>query len=209
MKKIDFKKEFRTLYSASPKKVAYLEVPDMKYLSVDGKGPPEENPEFQEAIEALYGTAYTLKFMLKKKPELQPQNYFDFVIPPLEAIWWMDGQEFDVEKKDEWKWAWMIMQADYVTDFLIEKSINELKEKKDSPALDKLQFKTVSGGKAVQMLHVGPYDQVQVTIEKIASELANKGFKCKGKHHEIYLSDPRKVPPEKLKTIVRHFYNEK
>ena len=209
MKKIDFKKEFRTLYSASPKKVAYLEVPDMKFLLVEGKGHPDGNPEFQEAVGSLYGTVYTLKFMLKKNPELQPENYFDYVVPPLEAIWWMDGQEFDVEKKDEWKWACMIMQADYVTDFLIDKSINELKEKKDSPALDKLQFKTVSGGKAVQMLHVGPYDQVQVTIEKIIAELDNHGFKCKGKHHEIYLSDPRKVPPEKLKTIVRHFYNEK
>ncbi len=103
MKKIDFKKEYRTLYSASQKKVSYLEVPDMKYISVDGKGDPNENPEFQEGIEALYGTAYTLKFMLKKNPELQLKNYFDFVIPPLEAIWWMDGQEFDVEKKDEWK----------------------------------------------------------------------------------------------------------
>ncbi len=186
------------MYSASPKKIAYLEVPDMKYLSVDGKGHPEGNPEFQEAIETLYGTAYTLKFMLKKNP-----------IPPLEAIWWIDGQEFDVEKKNEWKWTCMIMQAYYVTDFLIEKSINELKKKKDTPALDKLQFKTVSGGKAVQMLHIGPYDQVHIAIEKIVSELDNKGFKCKGKHHEIYLSDPGRVPPEKLKTIVRHFYKKK
>ncbi len=206
MNKIDFKKEYKDLYRASAKKVSYIKVPEMKFLMVDGQGYPEKSPDFQPAIEALYSAAYTLKFMLKDE-KLQPKNYFDFVVPPLESLWWMEGSDcFDVEKHDDWRWTLMIMQADYITDDLIEKAKEEILKKKEVSYFKKMRFEKGSSGKAAQLMHIGPYNDVNRSIDILIKEFEEKGLKMIGKHYEIYLSDPRRVPPERLKTIIRFFY---
>ncbi len=201
MAKIDFKKELKEFYSASKSKVAIVEVPAMKYIMVDGVGDPNTSADFQAAIEALYGTAYTLKFAMK---ESQPEGYFEFVVPPLEGLWWMDPGPFDPEAKDKWQWTVMIMQPDFVTSDMIEGAIETLRKKKPSDMLDKLRYETLEEGVCGQMLHIGPYSQQGSTIEKIQDHIEAEGYSFSGKHHEVYLSDPRRTAPEKLKTIIRH-----
>lgn len=196
----------KDLYRASEKKISYINVPKLKFLMVDGKGYPENSTDFQPAIEALYGTAYTIKFMLKDK-NLQPKDYFDFVIPPLESLWWMEGTEcFDPKQPEKWRWTLMIMQADYVDDKAIEMAKKEQKKKREVAYLDKLRFVNGPAGKAAQIMHIGPYNAVNRSIEILNNELKTKGFIMVGKHHEIYLSDPRRVSPERLKTIIRFYY---
>ncbi|MFC2136985.1 GyrI-like domain-containing protein [Bacteroidota bacterium] len=206
MKKIDFKKEYKDLYKASAKKVSYINVPKLKFLKVDGNGYPEKSPDFQPAIEALYSTAYTLKYMLKEE-KLQPKNYFDFVVPPLESLWWMEGSEcFDPKKHDDWRWTLMIMQADYIDNKLIEKAKEEIKKKKAVPYLKNMRYEYGPTGKAAQFMHIGPYNDVNRSIDILVKEFEEKELEMIGKHYEIYLSDPRRVPPERLKTIIRFYY---
>ena len=203
MEKIDFKKELKDLYRASTKKISYIDVPKLKYLMVDGKGYPEKSPDFQPAIEALYGTAYTIKFMLKDK-NLQPADYFDFVVPPLESLWWMDGTEcFDPKQSEKWRWTLMVMQADYITEDIINQAKEEQLKKREVAYLDKLRFIEGPSGKAAQIMHIGPYNEVDRSTQVILDDFENKGYTMIRKHQELYLSDPRRVAPERLKTIVR------
>ena len=138
MEKIDFKKTMKHLYNASDKKVSMVEVPDMKYIMTEGKGSPG-GTDFQQAIEAIYSLAYTLKFMLKD-PELQPSGYYDFVVPPLETLWCTDSGEFDEKKPDDWKWTVMVMQPGFINAGLLEKAKEEVRKKKNIPGLNKLQL---------------------------------------------------------------------
>lgn len=199
MAKLDLKKELRHLYQPSAKEVVAVEVPPMNFLMVDGEGDPNRVPEFQEAVEALYGVSYTLKFMLKKS-ELAA----DYVVLPLEGLWWTeDMREFSMDNKDMWKWTLMIIQPDLVTADQVAEAIRQLAEKKNPPALGKLRFERFEEGRAAQILHVGPYDQEPATIEKLHDFITQEGSTPTGKHHEIYLSDPRRTRPERLKTILR------
>ena len=200
MAKVDFKKSLKEFYSASKSKVTIIEVPDMKYIMVDGVGDPNTSANFQAAIEALYGTAYTLKFAMK---ESQPKGYFEFVVPPLEGLWWTDPGPFDPEAKDKWQWTLMIMQPDFVTLDVIEGAIETLREKKPSDILDELRFETFQEGLCAQMLHIGPYSQQGTTIEKIQEHIETEDYTLSGKYHEVYLSDPRRTASERLKTIIR------
>ncbi|MCX6258829.1 MAG: GyrI-like domain-containing protein [Bacteroidia bacterium] len=204
MEKIDFKKTLKHLYQASDKKISIIEVPKMQYLMVKGKGSPEDKG-YHEAIEALYSAAFTLKFMLKDK-KLQPKGYFDFVIPPLESLWSMEEGCFDPSRPDDWIWTAMIIQPDYIHDKLLTTAKKEAMKKKDLPAMSKLILSDLNEGKALQMLHIGPYNEVSDTYSIIIKELQEKGLKVSGQSHEIYLSDPRRVAPEKLRTIVRMAY---
>lgn len=207
MKKIDFKKEYKELYRQSDKKISHVVVPEFKYLAIDGVGHPENNPSFEQKIGALYGVAYTLKFMFKNT-ELQPENYFDFVIPPLEIFWFMnDCKGFDPDKPEDWRWTLMIMQADYITAEHVKMAKTELLKKgKANEFLDELRLEKNLDGKAVQILHLGPYNEVAPTVEKLKNELKLNGLIQQGKYREIYLNDPRRVAPEKIKTICRMPY---
>jgi len=197
--KLDLKKELRHLYQPSAKEVVAVEVPPMNFLMVDGEGDPNRVPEFQEAVEALYGVSYTLKFMLKKS-ELAA----DYVVMPLEGLWWTEDMcEFSMDNKDMWKWTLMIIQPDLVTADQVAEAIRQLAEKKNPPALGKLRFERFEEGRAAQILHMGPYDQEPATIEKLHDFITQEGSTPTGKHHEIYLSDPRRTRPERLKTILR------
>jgi hypothetical protein len=199
MTKIDFKKELKHLYKPSAKKVEIVDVPQMNFLMIDGEGDPNTSQEFQDAVEALYSLSYTLKFMIKKG-DLK----VDFGVMPLEGLWWTDDMsQFSTENKENWKWTLMIMQPEYVTAELFNEAANQVKKKKNPPALSKVRFEVLSEAKAAQIMHIGPFSEEGPTIKKVHNFIQENGCKLSGKHHEIYLSDIRKAAPEKWKTIIR------
>lgn len=198
MTKIDFKKELKHLYRASAKEAVIVDVPEMNFLMIDGTGDPNTAPEFQQVVEALYGVSYTLKFMIKKAQGT------DYVVMPLEGLWWTeDMTEFSMEDKEAWQWTQMIMQPEYVTPDFVEQAVIQLQQKKDMPTLTKLRFEPFNEGPAAQIMHLGPYCDEGPTIEKLHNFIREQGYDLTGKHHEVYLSDPRRSAPEKLKTIIR------
>jgi hypothetical protein len=198
MPKIDFKKELKHLYRPSPKEFVVVDVPPMKFLMIDGHGDPNTAQEYQDAVEALYAVAYKLKFTSKK--ELGK----DYVVPPLEGLWWAEDMEAFTAARDKsaWDWTMMIMQPEWITQEMVEEAVKQV-EKKGLPALSKLYLETYHEGLAVQILHIGSYDDEAPTIARMHAFIDENGYEPAGKHHEIYLSDPRKVAPEKLKTVLR------
>ena len=199
MEKIDFKKKFKDLYAASAKKPTIIEVPQMNFLMVDGQGDPNTAQSFQQAIQTLYGMSFTAKFILKEDTSTP-----DYVVPPLEGLWYTrDIIEFDLNKKDKWKWTLMIMQPEWFTQDVYQQTREALKKKKNPPALSKLRFETFHEGKSAQITHIGSYDAEPPTIGKLHAFIKELGYELHGKHHEIYLSDPRRCQPENLKTIIR------
>ena len=198
MEKIDFKKELKHLYQPSTKKVEQVDVPEMNFIMIDGHGNPNTAQEYQDAVEALYGLAYTLKF--KSKLELAR----DYTVPPLEGLWWAeDMNAFLNADKDQWDWTMMIMVPDWITPEMIEAAKSELKAKKNPAALDKLYVQKYHEGLAAQITHIGPYSAEGPNIQKTHDFIAEQGFARSGKHHEIYLGDPRRTAPEKLRTVLR------
>lgn len=199
MKKIDLKKEWKELYRPSAKQVAVVEVPTFNYLMIDGRGDPNTAEEYKEAVETLYAVAYTLKFMIKKGEIGQ-----DYVVMPLQGLWWVDNMaEFNMERKEEWQWKMMILQPPPVSEAMVRAAIAQTAKKKNPPALDKVRFASLHEGTAAQIMHIGPYAAEAPNIEKIHQFIAANGGQLRGKHHEIYLSDPRRTAAEKLKTIIR------
>jgi hypothetical protein len=200
MSKIDFKKELKHLYQPSTKKFAVVDVPPMQFLMIDDHGDPNTTQEYQDAVEALFGVAYALKFMSKKELEK------DYVVPPLEGLWWAENMEaFTTERdKSQWDWTMMIMQPEWITPEMIEAAVQDVEQKKGLPALVKLRLETYHEGLSVQILHIGSYDDEGPILDKMHHEFVPKnGYEMTGKHHEIYLGDPRKVASEKLKTVLR------
>ena len=198
MEKIDFKKELKHLYRPKLKKIDIVDVPAMNFLMIDGKGDPNTAKEYTDAIEALYSLSYTLKFMVKKRDNV------DYGVLPLEGLWWADDMtHFGSGNKDEWKWTAMIMQPEYIIKERVDRAIEEVKKKKDLVALPKLRFSSFNEGLSAQTMYVGPYADEGPTIKEIHKFIKEKGYELRGKHHEIYLGDPRRSKPEKLKTIIR------
>lgn len=203
MEKIDFKKSYKVLYSASTKRVEVIDVPELRYIVFDGQGDPNSSIEFQEKIDAMYSIVYTLKFMLKFAKD-KPAGYFDYVVPPFESLWWMDNMEIDSKQPDKWKWSLMIIIADYIDEKLIKKAIVEIQKKKDNKWLNSFRIEKIKAHQCAKIMHVGPYNEVESTILQLNDFVEKNNLKFIGKHHETYLSDPRRVSPDKLKTIVRH-----
>ena len=197
MAKIDFKKEFKHLYSPPKGKFSIVDVPAMNFLMVDGVGYPVDNPAYEQALGDLYVISYGLKFVSKAQGK-------DYVVPPLEGLWWMeDMSKFSMEKKDEWEWTMMIMLPEWVTRNMVDTTIADVTQKKDLPALEKLRFESYHEGLSVQTFYVGPYSEEGPTIASMHAHVEAEGFSLRGKHHEIYLNDARKTAPEKLKTVIR------
>jgi hypothetical protein len=197
MAKLDLKKELRTLY-ALPKEPVMVEVPPMRYLMIDGQGDPNTSQDYVQAIEALYGLSYTLKFMIKKA------DGQDYTVMPLEGLWWAeDLDSFLRADKDAYKWTALIMQPDLVTEDHVKKATAELKKKKDPPALPKVRFELFDEGLSAQITHVGSYSEERPTVERLHAFIDGQGHALRGKHHEIYMSDPRRTDTAKLKTIIR------
>jgi hypothetical protein len=205
MKKIDLKKEYKHLYLPSPKKVEIVDVPPFNFVMVDGRIEEGESPEssdsFQEAMTALYGLAYTLKFASK----LRETNPIDYTVMALEGLWWSASGTFEIEKKGDWKWTMMIMQPDHVTVEMFQQAREEVRKKKgDSAALSAARFDRFQEGLSAQIMHIGPYSEEPATIEKMNAFTSENGYRLRGKHHEIYIGDPRRAKPENLKTVLRH-----
>jgi len=197
MKKIDLKKELKSLYQPSAKVVVLVDVPTMNYLMVDGEGDPNTSKSYAEATETLFAVAYTVKFSVKKSQEI------DYGIMPLESLWWADDMSaFSTGDKAKWKWTAMIMQPSFVTAKIVAEAVADVKKKKP-PALAKLRFESLTEGTCAQTLHIGPFSEEGPTIERVHEFIRVQGVKLAGKHHEIYLSDIRKAAPEKWKTVVR------
>ncbi|MCW4028824.1 MAG: GyrI-like domain-containing protein [Candidatus Bathyarchaeota archaeon] len=197
MEKVDFKKELKTLYNPSAKEISLVDVPAMNFLLVDGGGAPA-SPQYIQAIEALYSVAYTLKFMVKKAQGV------DFGVMPLEGLWWMDDMtKFSTALKDQWKWTAMIMQPKYVTAADFKEAVEQVRKKKNPTALPKVRFESFKEGPAAQIMYIGPFANEGPTIQKIHAHIQNSGHQLSGKHHEIYLNNPQKTAPEKLKTVIR------
>lgn len=198
MKKIDFKREFKELYYPSTKEVSIVDVPRMNFLMIDGQGDPNTSQEYQDAIEALFPVSFRVKFISKKEKSK------DYVVMPLEGLWWVDDMKnFSIEDKSAWKWTSMIMQPDFITNSMIDRAIKEVKEKKNPPALSKIRFDSFHEGLSAQIMHIGPYSAEGPTIEKLHGFIEDEGYKMRGRHHEIYLSDVRRTKPERLKTVIR------
>jgi hypothetical protein len=208
MKKIDFKKELKHLYAPSKKDVVAVEVPKMDYLMIDGKGDPNTSQEYRDAIEALFSVSYDIKFSIKKGPT---NLDIDYGVMPLEGLWWVDDMsKFSIDDKSDWKWTAMIMQPANeefrISKDRVDASIEKVKRKKDLPALPKIRFEWYEEGKAAQIMHIGPFSDEGPTVKRIHDYIEEKGYKRRGKHHEIYLSDFRRTSPEKLKTVIRQPY---
>lgn len=204
-KVLDYKKEYKDLYLPKGDPVL-IDVPAMQFIMVDGKGDPNNNPEFEQAVELLYGLSYTIKMSKKKGKE--PAGYFDYVVPPLEGLWWVDDENFSLEKRDNWLWTVMIRQPEFVSPDFFAWAKDELKKKKPELSIDQARLETYSEGLCVQIMHIGPYATEPETMKKVDAFIRNKGLMdlvTKGsKHHEIYLSDHRKSKPESMKTVLRH-----
>ena len=204
MSKLDLRKELGHLYRPSARQVEIVRVPAWKFVMIDGQiepgAAPGTSPAFQEAMQALYGAAYTLKFMSK----LRQDNPIDYPVMALEALWWVDGGEFDISHPEDWKWTAMILQPDHINKKMLKEALLQLGKKKPGPALDKLRLERFREGTCVHIMHVGPYSEEPRSLEKMYAFARENGYALRGKHHEIYLGDPRRARPEKLKTILRH-----
>ncbi|MBI5825346.1 MAG: GyrI-like domain-containing protein [Chloroflexi bacterium] len=209
MKILDLKKQFKYLYQPSAKKIETVQAPNLQFAMVDGaieKGSePGKSPSFAEATMALYGLAYTLKFMLKKRKT----NAIDYPVMALEGLWWVEDGFFDITVKDNWFYTLMIMQPEVITKELFEEAREQVRKKKgDSEMLSKVKLAHFEEGLCVQTMHIGPYATEPATIVRMREFMQENGLKDNvgpnGKHHEIYMSDPRRVAPDKMKTVLRH-----
>jgi hypothetical protein len=200
MQKLDLKKTLKYLYDAKPEP-GMIEVPPMQFLMLDGAGDPNISAEYQDAVQALYAVAYTLKFKVKKSMAI------DYPVMALEGLWWVDDmRDFSVANKADWKWTMMISTPDFITPELVEAARAEAGRKKDLVGLSRLGFATYAEGLSAQVMHLGPYAAEAPTIQRLHEFIHGQGYTFDGvtqKHHEIYLSDPRRVAPEKMKTIIR------
>ncbi len=195
----DVRKEYRDLYHPPATAVTLVNVPPLNFLMVDGHRNPNTSQAYREALEALYGVSYTLKFMLKKGPAA-----IDYGVLPLEALWWADDMDaFTTARKDDWDWTAMIMQPPFITAAMVEEARRQVAAKNSPPALAMVRFAPFHEGLAAQVLHIGPYAAEGPTIERLHRFIRDSGYGIAGKHHEIYLSDPRRTAPERVKTVVR------
>ncbi len=176
-----------------------VNVPARQFIMIDGQGDPNTSQSYKEALEALYAVSYRLKFALKK-------TGLDFKVAALEGLWWAKDMSKFVGRKQDWYWTMMIAQPSSVTNAHFAAALEEVKRKKNPVALEKLRLETLTEGPAAQVLYLGPYSAEGPTISQLHAFIHEQGFEfdgLKNKHHEIYLGDPRRSAPEKLKTIIR------
>lgn len=202
----DFKKEYKEFYMPKSKP-GIVAVPPMNYIAVRGQGDPnQEDGEYKRSIELLYGIAYTIK--MSKKGDHRIEGYFDFVVPPLEGFWWQEGVAgVDYACKEAFQWISVIRLPDFVTKEEFEWAVREATRKKKLD-FSKAEFLRYEEGLCVQCMHIGPFDAEPATVSLMHAYMEQQGYVLdiseKRLHHEIYLSDARKVSPEKLKTVIRH-----
>jgi len=198
--KVDFKRELKHLYQPSVKTFSVVDVPPLQFLMVDGYGDPNTAQAYQDALEALYALAYKIKFTSKQVLDK------DYTVPPLEGLWWAEDMAAFTTRRDksQWYWTMMIMQPAWITPAMFEEAQAAVAKQKGLPALAKVRLETYHEGLSVQIMHFGSYDDEGPTLARLHHEfMPANSYVPNGKHHEIYLGDPRRVAPEKLKTVLR------
>lgn len=197
MDKVDFKKTLKHLYRPGGKDFEIIEVPEMQFLMFDGIGAPESDA-YVEALSWLYGVSYPIKFMSKIDLER------DYLVLPLEGLWWADDMTaFTTDDRDSWRWTMMIMQPEWITSEMFGTAVERAENKLGSPP-ETLRLEDFEEGLSVQIMHTGPYADEAPTIARLHGEfLPENGLVENGHHHEIYLGDPRRTAPERLKTVLR------
>lgn len=203
----DYKKQFKELYQPKPVP-SVIDVPEMVFIQVDGRGNPNDiDGEYQSAVEMLYALSYTIKMMPKSGET--PKDYFEYVVPPLEGLWWLDNNE-DVDFRDKSRYCWtsMIRQPEFVTEEVYAKACEIVAKKKPNLDLAKARLTRFAEGLCVQCMHIGSFDNEPATLESMKKYMADNALTCDlsdtRRHHEIYLSDPRKIDIQKMKTILRY-----
>ncbi|MDR1687555.1 MAG: GyrI-like domain-containing protein [Clostridiales bacterium] len=207
-KAFDYKKEYSDLYMPKSKP-GIVNVPEMIFIMADGTGNPNTSPLYKNAMEILYGLSYSIK--MSKMSGSQPEGYFEYVVPPLEGLWWGTEGYFDgtnITDKDKFCWTSMIRQPEFVTPEVFEAANRTLGKKKPELDLSISRLVTFTEGLCAQIMHQGSYDTESETIAVLEKFIAESGYKIdisdKRRHHEIYLGDPRKVKAESLRTVIRH-----
>lgn len=199
--KLDLTKEYKTYYTAKTTSEV-VEFNEAQFLTIEGKGAPG-GKEFTSKVEALYPLAYGVKNICKKQGK-------DFAVPKLEGLWWVESDRPPLEvPREEWQWKLLIRMPHFVTSGIVEKAKEEVFKKKGIELIKGIKFEKIKEGKCVQMLHIGPYSTEPESLEKMRKLMEEKNLIENGLHHEIYLSDPRRVPEEKMKTILRQPVKEK
>lgn len=197
MAALDLKKTFKHRYAPSAQASAVVDVPPMTFLMFDGAGDPNTAPDYVVAIEALYTLAYTLKFALKREG-------IDYAVMPLEGLWWAeDMSQFRMDERTNWRWTMMIAQPDAVTEAHFTAACTAATKKLAPARIARVRREVYHEGLSAQVLHIGPYAAEPPTIDALHAFIAAQGYLRTGKHHEIYLKDPRKTAPEKLQTVIR------
>jgi hypothetical protein len=204
MEKLDLRKQYKHLYKPSLKKVEVVDVPAFKFAMIDGQiepgHGPSSSPAFQQALEVLYGISYTLKFMSK----LRKENPIDYSVMALEGLWWVEQGEFNISQPGNWHWTAMIMQPEHISAAMFQEALEQLQKKKPELDLKGLRFETFHEGLCMQIMHIGPYASEPATLARMEEFANENGYCYRGRHHEIYIGDPRRSAPEKLKTVLRH-----
>lgn len=201
MNRVDYKKELKQYYAAKVEKPVVVQLPKMNFIMIDGKGDPNSSQEYIDAIETLYPVAYTIKFTSKLT------NGKDYGVMPLEGLWWTENMaDFSTQDKSNWLWTAMIMQPDIITEDIYNQAVQQVREKKAPKSLGKLRFAPYDEGRAAQVMYVGPYSDEGPTIQNLHEFIKEQGGTLSDSnkhHHEIYLGDPRRTAPSRLKTIIR------
>jgi hypothetical protein len=204
METLDLKKDLKLLYSPSAKKIELVEVPAFNFVMIDGAIEPDKSPGtsplFQENMQALYGAAYTLKFMAK----LRKENPVDYPVMALEGLWWVEDGHFDIRQPGNWKYTVMILQPDLVTAEMFAEALAQLRKKKPGPGIERLRLERFQEGLCIQTMHIGPYADEPATVARMEAWAQESGYTLQYKHHEIYMGNPLRADPAKLKTILRH-----
>jgi hypothetical protein len=199
MTAIDLKRELKVFYNPPATEVVFVDVPPMNFLMIDGAGDPNPSADYQAAIETLYAVSYALKFTLKRAAQ-----GVDYVVMPSESLWWAgDMDRFSMADKADWRWTMMIAQPPGVDETLLAEVLAQTAKKKALPALTRLRFEKLEEGRCAQIMHIGPYEAEAPTIARLHESISSAGYRRSGKHHEIYLSDPRKAAAEKMRTVLR------
>lgn len=194
---IDLKRKLAGLYRPGDTP-ALVEVPELSFLMVDGTGDPQTSPTYADALQAMYSVAYTLKFALKGGPLA-----LDVTVMPLEGLWWVPDMALFTADRDDWRWTLMIAQADEVTVDLVREAKVAAAAKKQLDAIAWVRLERYAEGLSAQVMHHGPYSEEAPTVQRLHRFITEQGYLRCGKHHEIYLGDPRRTGPDKLRTIIR------
>lgn len=197
--KVDLKRT-RDGYRAERDEFRIVDVPEERYLMIDGRGDPNTSPRYAEALAALYPAAYAVKFASKRGLGR------DYVVPPLEGLWWADDMAWFTSARDKsrWNWTMMLLVPEWVSGGMVMDAVAQVREKKAPPRLDEIRLESLREGRCVQTLHVGSFDDEAAVLERMHTDfIPANGLRLSGTHHEVYLSDARRVAPERMRTILR------